>query len=287
MDNIQNRTPCEAAMVIEGLPGPNQQGKSLASTLMYLTGDMTEAYIDGRPFVYGGIWNMADNDECAAMNQRGAIECYFEPLSFTCSMNRTRSGGLVWKATLEQFGSGVEQQSRASSSVIDVEDPDNFPGISFTNSGSHVHHRSRLDFGSGPRGIDEETGAWPRREEEALQARPFGRRLLKRELPKSMPAELVEEDCTLGDRCYSVKEYEKVPQSFASRGLFWWRSLQLSYIMRPNQYTKDQLNLDKIKALLEVGRLPTIGVHIPFNPICDPAIAQAIGKHTRPWPTSP
>ena len=91
MDQIQNHVPCTAAMVIDGLPGPQQQGKSFGSTLMYLTGDMTEAYLDGRPFVFGGIWNMADNDECAARHQRGGLECYFEPLS-TCSMNRPNSG---------------------------------------------------------------------------------------------------------------------------------------------------------------------------------------------------
>ena len=42
---------------------------------------------------------------------------------------------------------------------------------------------------------------------------------MRRPAPKKkvLPPETVEEDCTLGDRCYSVKEYERVPQSLASK----------------------------------------------------------------------
>ena len=54
--------------------------------------------------------------------------------------------------------------------------------------------------------------------------------------------------------------------------------MQLSYLLRPNAAVREQIDLDRSKKLMGVGQLPTIGVHIPYNSLCDPSVARSLGR---------
>ena len=60
----------------------------------------------------------------------------------------------MWSATLERFGSAVEEQRRVRSATIDLEDSERIPAISFKNSLDSNGHTTNA------RSLDEQINLW-------------------------------------------------------------------------------------------------------------------------------
>mmetsp|Transcript_35000 Transcript_35000/g.99196 ORF Transcript_35000/g.99196 Transcript_35000/m.99196 type:complete len:599 (-) Transcript_35000:199-1995(-) len=67
--------------VFNGLIGAGARGAGLASTLHFVTGQLSEAYFKGRPFVFGGHFNYAGTKHCKRKGMLGDFDCYFEAFS--------------------------------------------------------------------------------------------------------------------------------------------------------------------------------------------------------------
>uniref|UniRef100_A0A7S0N6K9 Alpha-(1,6)-fucosyltransferase N- and catalytic domain-containing protein n=1 Tax=Pyramimonas obovata TaxID=1411642 RepID=A0A7S0N6K9_9CHLO len=79
---------CESARVHYGLIGANARGAGLASTLRYMTAYLSDAFVEGRGFMFAGRLNYAGTKSCKSRGQLGDFECFFKPLS-ACSEERS------------------------------------------------------------------------------------------------------------------------------------------------------------------------------------------------------
>jgi hypothetical protein len=72
---------CKSPYVESVNVGMGGKGAGLASTVHFISGLLTEGYVKGKPFVYGGRLNYATNSHCAAKGLSGDFECYVRPFS--------------------------------------------------------------------------------------------------------------------------------------------------------------------------------------------------------------
>jgi len=81
------------------------------------------------------------------------------------------------------------------------------------------------------------------------------------------------EDCLIPKRgkgkggCKAGPEYTTVPGTFLKSGLYWWRMLQVSLLMRPTVATLEMLKLQELKASIGFQH-PIIGVHLRSGDGC-------------------
>eukprot|EP00873_Tetraselmis_striata_P021236 jgi/Tetstr1/441500/TSEL_029731.t1 len=83
------------------------------------------------------------------------------------------------------------------------------------------------------------------------------------------------EDCLVPDSHGKVSAgcgtagpgFKSVPHAFSKRGLFWWRMMQIGYLMRPNQKTLELLNLGDLKQRIGYSH-PIIGLHMRSGDGC-------------------
>ena len=78
-------------------------------------------------------------------------------------------------------------------------------------------------------------------------------------------------DCTLGRaQCHGPpadKRFDTVPKTFSRKGLFLWRAVQMAWLMRLNNATRAEVDLERMKS--ELGfKHPIIGVHIRHGDGC-------------------
>jgi len=81
---------CRSKSIQSVLPGPDGKGAGLGSTLFWLTGGFSDAFIQRRASVFSGTFNYAENKFCASRKLFGKLECYFEPMS-SCSLKMTQN----------------------------------------------------------------------------------------------------------------------------------------------------------------------------------------------------
>ena len=61
--------------------GMGGKGAGFASTIHFLSGYLSDAHLENKPWVFGGRLNYAYNRNCANLKRAGDVECYFEPYS--------------------------------------------------------------------------------------------------------------------------------------------------------------------------------------------------------------
>jgi|AntAceMinimDraft_11_1070367.scaffolds.fasta_scaffold48389_1 hypothetical protein len=81
---------CKSPYVETVNVGMGGKGAGLASTVHFISGMLTEGYVKGKPFVYGGRLNYATNSHCAAKGVSGDFECYVQPFS-SCESAKKRA----------------------------------------------------------------------------------------------------------------------------------------------------------------------------------------------------
>jgi hypothetical protein len=69
--------------------GMGGKGAGFASTIHFLSGYLSDAHLQNKPWVFGGRLNYAYNRNCANSKQVGDVECYFEPYSACGEIKRT------------------------------------------------------------------------------------------------------------------------------------------------------------------------------------------------------
>jgi len=73
----------------------------------------------------------------------------------------------------------------------------------------------------------------------------------------------------IGSRCNNMSPFltAAIPERYAARGNFWWRSAMLAYLVRLNHYTQVRLGLESLKT--QIGyQHPIIGVHVRHGDAC-------------------
>lgn len=78
-------------------------------------------------------------------------------------------------------------------------------------------------------------------------------------------------DCTLGkSQCNGPPgdgRFDIVPKAFAKKGVFYWRAIQMAWLMRLNNATRAEVDLERIKAELGFAH-PIVGVHVRHGDGC-------------------
>ena len=69
--------------------GMGGKGAGFASTIHFLSGYLSDAHLENKPWVFGGRLNYAYNRNCANLKRAGDVECYFEPYSACGKIKRT------------------------------------------------------------------------------------------------------------------------------------------------------------------------------------------------------
>lgn len=69
--------------------GMGGKGAGFASTIHFLSGYLSDAHLENKPWVFGGRLNYAYNRNCANLKRVGDVECYFEPFSACGKIKRT------------------------------------------------------------------------------------------------------------------------------------------------------------------------------------------------------
>jgi len=80
---------CRSKSIQSVLPGPSGKGAGLGSTLIWLTGGFSDAFVKRKTSVFAGSLNYAENKFCLSRKLFGKLECYFEPLS-SCSPEKAQ-----------------------------------------------------------------------------------------------------------------------------------------------------------------------------------------------------
>jgi len=76
--------------------GMGGKGAGFASTLHFLSGYLSDAFLQNKAWVFGGRLNYAINSVCDKKNLAGDVECYFKPYSLTC-LKEKKSAFEKWK----------------------------------------------------------------------------------------------------------------------------------------------------------------------------------------------
>ena len=119
--------------------GMGGKGAGFASTIHFLSGYLSDAHLENKPWVFGGRLNYAYNRNCANLKRAGDVECYFEPYSACgkikratfakwkpypaktnrCTMPRNRCRDLVpWKRVPTNVKNYYSSQSPSSTSTL-------------------------------------------------------------------------------------------------------------------------------------------------------------------------
>ena len=69
--------------------GMGGKGAGFASTIHFLSGYLSDAHLQNKPWVFGGRLNYAYNRNCAKSKRVGDVECYFEPYSACRKIKQT------------------------------------------------------------------------------------------------------------------------------------------------------------------------------------------------------
>ena len=119
--------------------GMGGKGAGFASTIHFLSGYLSDAHLENKPWVFGGRLNYAYNRNCANLKRAGDVECYFEPYSACgkikratfakwkpypaktnrCTMPRNRCRDLApWKRVPTNVKNYYYSQSPSSTSTL-------------------------------------------------------------------------------------------------------------------------------------------------------------------------
>ena len=119
--------------------GMGGKGAGFASTIHFLSGYLSDAHLENKPWVFGGRLNYAYNRNCANLKRAGDVECYFEPYSACgkikratfakwkpypaktnrCTMPRNRCRDLApWKRVPTNVKNYYSSQSPSSTSTL-------------------------------------------------------------------------------------------------------------------------------------------------------------------------
>ena len=119
--------------------GMGGKGAGFASTIHFLSGYLSDAHLENKPWVFGGRLNYAYNRNCANLKRAGDVECYFEPYSACgkikratfakwkpypaktnrCKMPRNRCRDLApWKRVPTNVKNYYSSQSPSSTSTL-------------------------------------------------------------------------------------------------------------------------------------------------------------------------
>ena len=119
--------------------GMGGKGAGFASTIHFLSGYLSDAHLENKPWVFGGRLNYAYNRNCANLKRAGDVECYFEPYSACgkikratfakwkpypaktnrCTMPRNRCRDLApWKRVPTSVKNYYSSQSPSSTSTL-------------------------------------------------------------------------------------------------------------------------------------------------------------------------
>ena len=70
-----------------GLIGAGAKGAGLASTLRFMTGYLSDAYVEQRGFQFAGRLNYAGTRTCKRIAAVGDVDCFLQPMS-NCTAQR-------------------------------------------------------------------------------------------------------------------------------------------------------------------------------------------------------
>lgn len=84
------RRVCESRRqrVHYGLIGAGAKGAGLASTLRFMTGYLSDAYVEQRGFQFAGRLNYAGTRTCKRLAAVGDVDCFLQPMS-NCTAQRS------------------------------------------------------------------------------------------------------------------------------------------------------------------------------------------------------
>ncbi|KAK3266826.1 hypothetical protein CYMTET_24580, partial [Cymbomonas tetramitiformis] len=87
----RNRTRSDTALAYAqgGNVGLGGMGAGVASTVHFISGYLSEALLEKKPFVFYGRFNYASNSVCRSAGKLADFECYLQPFS-ACSSLKTR-----------------------------------------------------------------------------------------------------------------------------------------------------------------------------------------------------
>lgn len=166
---------CRYPAIERILPGPKGKGAGFGSTIMWRTGQFTDAFKKKRAYLFDGILNYAENTWCREKGLYGKFECYFVK-EHNCSVKLKRKA--------------VNKSARNALTKMERDGP--------------------------PRDT----------------------------------------------------RFDSIPRVFTKIGLFFWRSEQISWLLRINEDTKKLLSLDRRKSEIGFQKNRTIGIHVRHGDGC-------------------
>jgi len=69
---------CKDPSINNILPGPTGKGAGFGSTIMWRTGQFSDAFMQNKAYIFQGSLNYAENNWCKDRGLYGSFECYFE-----------------------------------------------------------------------------------------------------------------------------------------------------------------------------------------------------------------